>query len=359
MYPTHLRCYRPTTQSKFAVLQTALSDPCPSPRGHAPSGHASSSHAASVTSDASRKKQWQDAQKLVEHGHSLSAAKDFKGALSAYERARAKALRFDDTKSALTIEQITVCDIANVQHQLGNWEACLEEHVRALDLARRTDNKRMIKTELGNVDSALVEATSQCTSKGLELFGRGQGWAAEALAMHERALGYALRIRRTGPQSRLPNGSLEPATDKAERVCLCNMGNAHHRLGHYVTALRLHTRCLHLSLLSKDVEQCGTSRNSMYLSLLGTLGARAGVVPHCEEPDDLRSQTDPRDAEADANPIIRALIQKFLSKREMMVDALLKGGIFGTPAVAELWLRKLIREIRYSSCLVGLHQSDG
>ena len=89
----------------------------------------------------------------------------------------------------------------------------------------------------------------------------------------------------------------------------------------------------------------------MYLSLLGTLGARAGVVPHSDEPDELRSQTDPRDAEADANPIIRALIQKFLSKREMMVDALLKGGIFDKPAVAELWLRKLVCEIRYSSCL--------
>ena len=50
--------------------------------------------------------------------------------------------------------------------------------------------------------------------------------------------------------------------------------------------------------------------------------------------------------------IIRALIKKFLSKREMMVDSLLKGGVFDNPAVAEAWLGKLIREIRYSSCLV-------
>ena len=282
------------------------------------------------------------AQRLIERGHAALAAHKPREAMALYERARARGLSFMSVEDALSVERIVACNMANAHHHLGNWEQCVEEHARSLQLAEQASDSQIALKERRNLDVALQQAAKRCFELGERAFDRGD--PAAALTLHQRSRGYGRRVSDNRSKERL----------YIERVAACNIANALYQLGEHPRAVTAHKRCLKLALDARDAQLAKTARANLECALLAELAERFGL--HTRSPDALRlADADaaevfaaevPAEGElptsaVDADPVVTLACNRFLRSPELQVAALIRSGVFEHPELAAEWVRQL------------------
>ena len=149
---------------------------------------------------------------------------------------------------------MATCNIANALYHLGDHDACIKEHMRSLELSRKSGDEALEKKERHNVDHALELAAQSCFDKGSDALAAGK--PMDALRWHEQGLAYGQRM------------SLDADRLRCERVASCIMGNAWQRHGDYSRAVALHKRALALSLAARDAHLARRARNNLQISML-------------------------------------------------------------------------------------------
>ena len=311
---------------------------------------------AAGTAEEAHQELLDSAQRLIDRGHAALAANKPREAMALFERARARGLSFTSVEDALAVERIVACNMANAHHALGNWEQCVEEHARSLQLAEQAGDSQHARKERGNLDVACLEAAKRVFELGKRAFDRGE--VVASLTLHQRSHGYGRRM------------SDERSTDRlhVERVAKCNIGNALYRLGEFPRAVTAHKRCLKLALDSRDAQLAKTARDNLECALLAEVAERFEL--HNRLPDPLRL-SDAEAAEAfaaeapaegelptsavDADPVVALTCDRFLRSPELQVAALIRSGVFEHRELAMVWVGRL-REHMLES---GLIESQG
>ena len=211
--------------------------------------------------------------KLINEGHDALEAGDGQKAMRLFERARSKALQFSTTTNALRTERLTTVAIADAHQMLGNYEQCVAEHTRAIELDKQGVKTNLTpdiaKREKDNLENALYHAADACLKRGQAALESGS--QQDALEALEEGLGFAKRI-----VQKTVNSTLERQFRSAISEALVHLGFAD--ATKYKRAIKEAKKALQGSMDARDAQLAQRARGFLNMALLGALGRRFGLA---------------------------------------------------------------------------------